>query len=52
MHNVMLGPICLETIAIWEVEHWTTAPDSEALAVATAVLDKILTICGPTSVTF
>ena len=38
----MFGPICCETCAIREVEHWTTAPDIKALAVATAVLDKII----------
>ena len=53
MHNVIFGPICLERIAYLWVEHWTIAPDIEALAVATAVLDKTVTSCDPvTSVTF
>ena len=43
MHNEMLEPIGIESCGILWVEHWITAPDIEALAVATAVLDKLLT---------
>ena len=42
MHNVMLRPIGIENDGRSEVEHWITAPDIEALAVATAVLDKVV----------
>ena len=40
MHNVMFEPIGIENDGRLEVEHWITAPDIEALAVATAVLDS------------
>ena len=47
----MLEPIGIEIGRRLEVEHWITAPDIEALAVAAAVLDKVVT--GPAiSVTF
>jgi hypothetical protein len=45
MHNVMLEPIGIESCGMLEVEHWTTAPDIEALAVTTTVLDKV--VIGP-----
>ena len=49
----MLVPICTESCANWEVKHWITAPDIEALAVATAALDEIMIGCAPViSVTF
>ena len=41
----MLGPIGIENCGMLEVEHWITAPDIEALAVAAAVLDKV--VIGP-----
>ena len=41
MHNIMLEPIGIETTGRLEVEHWITAPDIEALAVAMAILDKV-----------
>ena len=52
MHNVMLEPIGIETSRRLEVEHWITAPDIEALAVATIVLDKVVTIDPVILVTF
>ena len=45
MHSVMLGPMGNESCGMSEVEHWTTAPDIAMLAIATAVLDKVVT--GP-----
>ena len=38
----MLEPIGIEIGGTLEVEHWITAPDIEALAVATAALDKVV----------
>ena len=52
MHNVMFGPIGIENDGRLEVEHWITAPDIEALAVATTVLDKVVTIDPVILVTF
>ena len=48
----MFEPIGIEIGRRLEVEHWTTAPDIEALAVATAVLDKVVIGDPVTSVTF
>ena len=52
MHNVMFGPIGIENDGRLEVEHWITAPDIEALVVATIVLDKVATGDSVISVTF
>ena len=52
MHNIMLEPIGLENGRWLEVEHWITAPDIEALAVATAVLEKVVIGDSVTLVTF
>ena len=53
MHNVMLEPIGIESCGTLVVEHWITAPDIEALAVATAALDNLKVEIGPAiSVTF
>ena len=41
MHSAMFGPIGIESCGIFKVEHWITAPDIEALAVAMAALDKV-----------
>ena len=38
----MLEPIGIESCGTLEVKHWITAPDIEALAVAMAVLDKVV----------
>jgi hypothetical protein len=47
----MLEPTGIESCGMLEEEHWIIAPDIEALAIATAVLDKLVT--GPSiSVTF
>jgi hypothetical protein len=35
----MLEPMGVESCGMLEVEHWTTAPDMEALAIAIAVLE-------------
>jgi hypothetical protein len=42
MHSVMFEPIGIERCGILEVEHWTTAPDIEALAIAATVLENIV----------
>ena len=47
MHNVMFGPIGTESCGMLEVKHWITAPDIEVLAVAMAVLEKLVT--GPST---
>jgi hypothetical protein len=48
MHSVILEPIGNESCGMLDVEHWTTAPDIEALAVATAVLDRLVRLVrGP-----
>jgi hypothetical protein len=53
MHSVMFESIGNESCGMLEVEHWTTAPDIEALAVAMAVLDNLKLVTGPAiSVTF
>jgi hypothetical protein len=52
MHSIMLEPIGVESCGMLEVEHWTTAPDIEALAVAMAVLDKVYVTGLSSSVTF
>ena len=47
----MFEPIGIESCGILEVEHWITAPDIEALAVAMAALDKVV-VSPAISVTF